>query len=602
MSYFMDVVEGRRARVLLYGHINLNVIDGSAFFLTALADLLSIDPLIEVDLALAVPLTRTLVIEDVLGRDNVSLLDPFADSGQEPTLPRGRLSHERAATYLAAQMMAVDHDIAFIRSTEVAAKLATLAEHLMPRVVLYVTGIVSPSQSVPDDTVTDLQRIVAAGARIACQTPEMAAHIANTVLGGETGGNDVVVMAPVVRAVSGEFAEVFQAKKKYTRFVYTGKFFRDWIPHRIIGGFKRAQLTRPSITLDVAGDQFREDPDNPEFVAVTRYLLERTKGLTWHGGVPREASRALIGSCDVGVSWRSNTLDDSLELSTKLLEFGVLGKPCIMNRTPMHERLFGSEYPLFANTSEEFVAAMRRCVDDPSVVERAAQKAFKVSMEYTMDEAFGRLVRILPGLKNPLDELPDCRTVTICLDEADGAYSEVVAALAGSRLVSHRFTGPMLELQLASDADSRQDQSLDVVRALFERRCRMTGLRRPMLEEQGIQLDVPRGLTSGSPVAAGPVGVSATQSREIHALQTQLRKADHTNAELLRVNATQSREIPGLQTQLRNADHANAELAGANQALRGDLAARDRSLNALSESKLGKLQLAYWRIRRHRRA
>ena len=46
----------------------------------------------------------------------------------------------------------------------------------------------------------------------------------------------------------------------------------------------------------------------------------------------------LAASCDIGVSWRDASLDASLELSTKVLEFGVLGLPVILNRTPMYFR------------------------------------------------------------------------------------------------------------------------------------------------------------------------------------------------------------------------------------------------------------------------
>lgn len=572
MSNFLEELKGRQARVLLYGHINLNVIDGSAFFLTALADVLSADPLIRVDLALAVPLTRTLVIEDFLGRDNVSLLDPFEDLEEGPLRARARMSPDRAAAFLAAQMEAREHDIAFIRSTEVVAHLATLASHLMPRVVLYVTGIVSPSVPVPEDTVVDLRRIVATGGRLACQTPEMADHL-TLVLDGRTGSGGVVVMPPVVRADDDDHVPAPPATGGNTRFVYTGKFFRDWIPQKIIAGFKRARLTRPSMSLDVAGDSFREDPENPEFVPLTRYLLRDTEGLTWHGGITREASRALIKSCDVGVSWRSGNLDDSLELSTKLLEFGALGKPCIMNRTPMHERLFGTDYPLFVDSMEDFVATLRVCADDPSTVARAAARAFAVSMEYTTEMALARLIELFPASDEKFPEPHEGHVTTIHLLEANGGYGDVVRALLGQRLTAYRFTGPSLEMHVSRDFQAGQDLSMDLIRTLFERQCRMTHLRRPTPAEQGIELDLPRGATPGASLATRELSVANNQKREILGLQTELRKRNHTIAELAR----------------------------SSQGLRGELAARERSLGALSGSKLGKLQLAYWKLRKGRR-
>src|ERR1700680_2428652 len=66
------------------------------------------------------------------------------------------------------------------------------------------------------------------------------------------------------------------------------------------------------------------------------------------GPRPRQEARQPAASCHIGLSWRDQSLDASLELSTKVLEFGLLGLPVILNRTPLHEELLGADYPLFA--------------------------------------------------------------------------------------------------------------------------------------------------------------------------------------------------------------------------------------------------------------
>lgn len=68
--------------------------------------------------------------------------------------------------------------------------------------------------------------------------------------------------------------------------------------------------------------------------------MKTYKNVDWVGGVTREEVQKLIQQSDIGIGWRNNSLNDSLELSTKALEYGALGKPVILNRTPMHERLF----------------------------------------------------------------------------------------------------------------------------------------------------------------------------------------------------------------------------------------------------------------------
>ena len=88
-------------------------------------------------------------------------------------------------------------------------------------------------------------------------------------------------------------------------------------------------------------------------------------GVTWHGGHSREEAMRLASSCDIGLGWRHPELDASLELSTKVLEFGALGLPVILNRTPMHEALLGADYPLFAASLADVAAAVAAAAADP---------------------------------------------------------------------------------------------------------------------------------------------------------------------------------------------------------------------------------------------
>jgi len=88
---------------------------------------------------------------------------------------------------------------------------------------------------------------------------------------------------------------------------------------------------------------------------------------------------------DIGLSWRHPELDASLELSTKVLEFGQLGLPVILNRTPMHEDLLGADYPLFAASLDDVadVAALAGlrlgeivCIpglNNPSMIDNVSQ-------------------------------------------------------------------------------------------------------------------------------------------------------------------------------------------------------------------------------------
>lgn len=553
----MTTTEVTSAKVLLFGMINLNAIDGSAFFMSAMADMLTLDPNVEVDLALAVPLTRTLVIEDCLSRPNFRILDPFKeatlDAYDGPIVQGNPVTVQSAANYLAYQATRTPYDVIIIRSTEVAAALARTKPEIMPLVTLYVTGIVSPSKPVPEKTLQALREVIGTGGRLSCQTAEMADHIASLLPEQEGLRESIFICTPTVRSGSGSFDELFPARESYGRFVYTGKFAPNWIPDRIIAGFKRARITNPDITLHVAGDYFMRDPANPGFIDLTRHLLTTTAGLTWYGGITRDQSRALVSASDVGISWRSEALSDSLELSTKLLEFGALGRPCIMNRTPMHEQLFGADYPLFADSTEEFVSLLRRCASEPAMVREAARRAFEVSQAYTQGAARSRLLTLFPAPEG----------AHLVLDDVEGRFDAVPAALEGRGITGFSLKGSILSLELTgSPEESDETVYRRLMRVLAEREARMQTITLPGLREEA--------------VATRPV-ISA--------------------APLATPDTARVQQLEGEVRTLRQEAAAAAEAQRAGLAVKAQLDDATRRLEKLSRSKLGRLQLAYWRRR-----
>src|SRR6201999_705910 len=118
------------------------------------------------------------------------------------------------------------------------------------------------------------------------------------------------------------------------------------------------------------------------------------------GGQTRAEAMRLAAAGDVGLSWRHPELDASLELSTKVLEFGQLGLPVILNRTPMHEALLGPDYPLFAASLDD-VADVAASVLDPAVFGLAASRTSAAAAAFTLDRAAERLRTYLARAVRP---------------------------------------------------------------------------------------------------------------------------------------------------------------------------------------------------------
>lgn len=393
-------------KILLFGYINVNVIDGSSFFLSSLASMLSDAPEVEVDLVLANPLTRSIVLDEILARPNVNIIDPFADrrldKSEFPFLDKTSMSHHEAARILSHYWNSNNPDVVFIRSTEVGAAFASVNREAARKCALYVTGVVTGVEAPSAEILDALEAAVSAGTSLICQTDEMKNHLSSILPSVES--ENITALHPMVPDNHGSFEDFFSDRDNFTSFVYAGKFAVDWNPSLIISGFLEAHEEFRDLSLNIAGDQFKSDPNNPLFIREIRHLLSNSAGVDWAGGITRSEARQMMLDSDVGIGWRAPSLNNSLELSTKLLEYGSFARPCIMNRTPMHERIFGSGYPLYANTMTEFVEALRLVRTRPDLVREAAKISFAVAQDYTYSESFKRLVPLLLSKKNPPDD------------------------------------------------------------------------------------------------------------------------------------------------------------------------------------------------------
>jgi glycosyltransferase involved in cell wall biosynthesis len=176
----------------------------------------------------------------------------------------------------------------------------------------------------------------------------------------------------------------------------------------------------------------------------------------WHGGQPRAEAMRLAAAGDIGLSWRHPDLDASLELSTKVLEFGQLGLPVILNRTPMHEALLGADYPLFAASIDD-VADVAAAALVPATFALAASRTSQAAASFALDQAAGRLRAYLARAVSPMPVSPTDAPGgggTADGGTADGAPLRVV--IAGHDL---KFFNPVIEyLARQPGLDVRVDQ------------------------------------------------------------------------------------------------------------------------------------------------
>jgi len=147
----------------------------------------------------------------------------------------------------------------------------------------------------------------------------------------------------------------------------------------------------PTYELDVAVDALaeirRERPDLPLALDVygrgdaAEAWRERAEedGLgnvvRFHGRIPIEDVPSALAGADIGLAPTRRTEFTDYSLSTKIFEYGAMGKPVVATRLPLVERTFpaGSIATYEAGDSRSMAAAILRLVDEP--LEREARVA-----------------------------------------------------------------------------------------------------------------------------------------------------------------------------------------------------------------------------------
>ena len=258
----------------------------------------------------------------------------------------------------------------------------------------YLTDVPQAVPAVTPKAAEDLAIIAKASRYLLCQTEELRCFLEGSVA---AACGKSVLFPPVLPALDIHRDPERKVAPPGTplKLVYTGKFAPRWNTLEMTS--LPALLAARGVTAEVhmVGDKVHNDPRDPTYFKRMRGALGEVgapaiPGVIWHGGQPRAEAMRLAAAGDVGLSWRHPELDSSLELSTKVLEFGQLGLPVILNRTPMHEELLGADYPLFAASIDD-VADVAASVLDPAVFDLAASRTSAAAASFALDQAAARL-------------------------------------------------------------------------------------------------------------------------------------------------------------------------------------------------------------------
>ncbi|WP_231493992.1 glycosyltransferase [Nocardiopsis sp. CNT312] len=369
-------------RALLYGDVDLNIIDGSAIWAQSMAQAL-VAAGCQVTLLLKAPVRTDRLTAPLTQTPGVRLLRPYEDELLPDLGPRG-LTPEQAVELITRQDGRSRFDLVVVRGRRLAG-LAAQEESLSGRLWTYLTDFPHSVSEFTATATAELTDIALASRFLLCQTEELRAFLESSVpaaCGRSVLFPPVVVVPDGVRAQGEVHARA--------RLAYTGKFAPKWNTLEMTS--LPAELERLGVESEMVmiGDKIHADP--ADWVKRMRKALEGTPGVDWRGGMSRADALRQAAECDFGLSWRDPSMDASLELSTKVLELGALGLPVVLNRTPMHEAMLGADYPLFAGTDTASVASVvARAHADRSVYADAADRCREAAADHALDRAAERL-------------------------------------------------------------------------------------------------------------------------------------------------------------------------------------------------------------------
>lgn len=367
----------RSLKALVYGDVNLNIIDGSAVWLASTAECLARCD-VQVTVVLKARIITDRLVSPLREIPGISIIEPEENI----------MVPQVAAQFVTQLQQEHGFDLIIARGSRVVSSLVEMGT-LRDVLWSYVTDIPQSVTALDADSLGELTTMARGSRKILCQTPELRSFV-EAVVPGAAGRT--VLWEPIIPDAPAPKSRA-SAHDRTLQVGYAGKFAPLWNTDLMLNLPARAAEQDVSIELHMVGDKIhREDL---AFAERMEQGLQNQDRVSWHGGLDRRSTIDHMASWDVGLSWRDPALDSSLELSTKVLEYASVGTAPLINRTPMHERLFGSDYPLFVSADTPALDVLIALSRNREMIAAGATRARLVAEHFMMSAAVKRTRRML---------------------------------------------------------------------------------------------------------------------------------------------------------------------------------------------------------------
>ncbi|MFS7003929.1 glycosyltransferase [Carnobacterium maltaromaticum] len=376
----------RQLNVLLYGDVDLNFTDGSAVWLTSMAKVLAESANIQVDVLLKSKIRSSHLISEMENFENVTIIDTFSMYKEYQFQNKNRMNVSEAVDIMNQRDQENTYHLIIVRGLDLVNKLME-EKRLVAKTIPYITNFeYNPTKSTIKER-KQLKQIYRKFPKLFMQTKEMKEIFSSLI---KENGNKIELLYPMIPNINKQ--PTF--KNNGNKIIYSGKFAEDWYTEEMLDIVEALDSENYPFEFMIAGDKFQGALTNKKESIVNRFNSKSK--LKWYGAVSRERSQELMSQADIGFGLRSETIDNdqSVELSTKLLEYGSLGIPVLCRPTKMHRELFGEDYPFFVTNSEECKKKIKEAFNKKSLYENAAKMVFDAIEFFTFSSSYQRLKNV----------------------------------------------------------------------------------------------------------------------------------------------------------------------------------------------------------------
>ena len=365
-------------KILIYGDLDLNIIDGSSIWLVNLAKLLMKDRKNHVDILLKKRIRNHILTGEIEKRYRIRLLyvKDYIDHITE-------VDSDNIVKVLEEIDGLRDYSCMIVRGTQVMERIAKSS--LVNKVIPYLTDFCHDKEQMPAEQkkfLGDLYRKVQA---YFVQTEAMKEYLKDVL---QVDGSKFHVLYPVV------FPGKKQKKQPKT-IVYAGKIAKDWNILELLDIMEQLKKDDPEIRLHFIGNKVNRDLAEQKQEIFHR--LKSADNIIFHGAQPHSETERITKGCCLGYSFRSRAVDHdhSLEVSVKLLEYCHSGVPVVLRRTRMHEAILGEDYPLFVESEEECLEKILMAFHEPEVWARAEACLTRSADRFSVEHIYSNVAEAL---------------------------------------------------------------------------------------------------------------------------------------------------------------------------------------------------------------